>query len=176
MCHLEDKCVWHWIQQQFESRFSFYYHPHWWLSTLAHIQWPELRWLNVSIINQFSFTVQNPTELNPRQFVVCWCWWKCIIHIRLRSLRICSMSINACFWLYLYISIYTVCKYIYCTGVNTCWIWRSGYISLILSSVKHVTIICSLWRAVLNEKIWYSGKIRTIYTSPFCYNVFTPGS
>ncbi len=38
------------------------------------------------------------------------------------------------------------------------------------------TIFCSLWRAVLNEKIWYLSKIRKMYTSPFCSKVFTPSS
>ncbi len=48
-------------------------------------------------------------------------------------------------------------------------------IELILSSGKHVTIICSFWRAVLNEKEkLYLGKIRNMYTSPFCSKVFTP--
>ncbi len=53
-------------------------------------------------------------------------------------------------------------------------IWKSGYILLIFSSGKHVSIFCSLWRAVLNKKTWYLGKIRKIYISPFCSNVFTP--
>ncbi len=59
-------------------------------------------------------------------------------------------------------------------GVKTCWNWRSGWILLNLSSGKHVTIFCSFWRAVLNEKIWYLGKTRKIYTSSFCSSVFLP--
>ncbi len=55
--------------------------------------------------------------------------------------------------------------------IKTFWIWRSRYILLNLSSVKHVTIFCSFWRAVLNEKIWYVGKTRKIYTSSFCSKV-----
>ncbi len=36
------------------------------------------------------------------------------------------------------------------------------------------TNFCSLWRAVLNKKTWYLGKIRKMYTSPFCSKVFIP--
>ncbi len=42
-----------------------------------------------------------------------------------------------------------------------------------MSSGKHVSIFCSFWRAVLNEKIWYLGKTRKNYFI-FCSKVFTP--
>ncbi len=52
--------------------------------------------------------------------------------------------------------------------------WKLFELQIRVTFGKHVSIFCSFWRAVLNEKKRYFGKIRKMYTSSFCSKVFTP--